>query len=260
MKKQFIKTVTAAFFAFTVWSCDQKDPVAKGDFVKGVFVINEGNFSQNNGSIAFFPREENNAEADIYAKVNGAALKGGIQGYAVSGEKGIILVDNSAAGLDNITFVKSNTFEKIAELGAPEIDNPREIVVLPNSNKAYVSCWGTNADYTYKTGYIAVIDVSTNKLLKKIDIASGPENLVINNGKLFVGTISYGGGTKLTVINTAMDEVATTLDFSAATSPIGIDANGKLWVSSGIEVVKLSPDTYAKETTLTAGTDATKSA
>ena len=63
-----------------LWSCNQSDPAPKGDYVQGVFVINEGNFSQNNGAVSYFAREQNTAEADLFSKVNGRALGGGIEG------------------------------------------------------------------------------------------------------------------------------------------------------------------------------------
>ena len=71
MKKQLTRIVLAASLAFTVWSCNQSDPVAKGDFVSGVFVINEGNFQQNNGAVSFFRREQKTAQADVYLDENG---------------------------------------------------------------------------------------------------------------------------------------------------------------------------------------------
>ena len=258
MKKQLTKVVLAASVAVVAWSCNQSDPVVKGDYIQGVFVINEGNFQQNNGAVSFFRREQKTAQADVYLDENGSTLKGGVQGYAVSGGSGIILVDNDKAGLDKAEIVDPNTFKKIATIASPDIDNPRKVVVLPNSSKAYISCWGTNADFTYKTGYIAVIDLATNKLVKKITIPNGPEKLVLNNGKLFVGTYSFGGGKNLTVINTATDEVLKTIPFSSFPTPIGIDANGKLWVNSGLDAIRLNADTYAVEATLKLATNTSK--
>ena len=262
MKKQLTRIVLAASLAFTVWSCNQSDPVAKGDFVSGVFVINEGNFSQNNGSISFFPREESTAETDVFAKINGSAFKGGVQGYAVSGEKGIILVDNSAAGLDKVEIVNSNTFKSEGTIGAPDIENPRE-VVFSNSSTAYVTCWGTTGvypDFFINPGYIAVIDLATNKVTKKISVAKGVENIVYNNGKLFVGTVNYSGINSLTAISTSSNEIVKEMTFDSSPAPIGTDADGKLWVQDGLKLLRLNADTYAIEATLTITNDATKSA
>lgn len=257
MKKQLTRLVAVTSLSILAWSCNQSDPAPKGDYIQGVFVINEGNFSQNNGAISFFVREQTISEADIFSKVNGTALKGGVQGYAAMGEKGLILVDNSAAGLDKVEIVNSNTFKSEATIGAPDIENPREVVIGSN-NIAYVSCWDTNADYTFKAGYIAVIDLNTNKVTKKISVAGGPENLVYNAGKLFVGTTSFGTGKTLYVINTGTNIIEKSIVLDGAPNPIGIDANGKLWVNTGIKALKLNVDTYVTEATLTMGTNASK--
>jgi YVTN family beta-propeller protein len=205
MKKQLSRLVLAAFLSVLAWSCNQKDPVAKGDYVQGVFVTTIGNFFDNNGGLSYFRREHNTAESDLFAKVNGSDLKGGVAAYTTTGERGLILVDNSNAGQDKVQIVDANSFEQIAAIGTPDIENPRDVVA--SGNKAYVSCWGTNSDYTYRTGYIAVIDLSTNKVTKKISIGNGPQDLVIHNGKLFIGTAAFGGGRTLTVMNTASDEI-----------------------------------------------------
>lgn len=259
MKRQLTRTVLASSLAFITWSCNQSDPAVKGDFVSGVFVMNIGNFLSNNGSISYFNRERTSSEMDAYSKVRGGSLNGGVEDYAVSGEIGAILIDNSAAGLDRVEIVNANTFEKVASIGTPDIENPRRVVFL-NSSKAYVSCWGTNGDYTYKTGYIAVVDLTTNKVTKKIDVGDGPENMFISNGNLFVGTTYYGAGKNLVVINTASDEIVKSITLSGTTTPIGIDANGKLWVGSGIQVSRLNPTTFEVETTMAIGSDASKTA
>jgi hypothetical protein len=259
MKKQSARVLLAVLLSGFLWSCNQKDPAPEGSYVQGVFVVNEGNFSQNNGTISFFKREAVTADADIFNLVNKVALQGGIQGYAVAGDRGLILVDNNKAGLDQVQIVDANTFEVVASIGTPDIENPREVVVVSNK-KAYVSCWGTNADYSYKTGYVAVVDLSTNKVTKKIAIANGPENMVFSNGKVFVGTTSYATGKVLTVITTATDEIAKSVTFTGAPLPIGVDANGQLWVNAGILLHKVGVESNAIETTLNIGSDASKSA
>lgn len=252
MKKQLASSFAIALSTLAVWSCNQSDPAPKGDYVSGVFVVNEGNFSQNNGAISYFPRERSTADADIFAVANGTALKGGVQDYATLNGKGIILVDNSAAGQDKVQFIDSYTFKSEGTIGAPDIENPREVVIV--DNKAYVSCWGSNADLKYKTGYIAVIDLGSKKVTKKIDIADGPENLVYHNGKLFVGTTPWGSGTKLSIINTTSDQAATPVSFDGAANPVGIDANGKLWLQAGGKVSRINPENSNVEATLSIAT------
>lgn len=256
MKRQLSGSVAAAFLSILAWSCNQSDPAPKGDYVQGVFVMNEGNFSQNNGGISYFAREQNTAEAEIFSGVNGGALGGGVQDYTAFEGKGIILIDNMAAGMDKVQFVDSHTFKAEGSIGAPDIENPREVVIA--GKKAYVTCWGINGDYNYNTGYVAVIDMATKKVTKKLDVAKGPENLVIHNGKIFVGTTTFSVGKTMTVISTANDEIVKSIQMSGTVTPIGADANGKLWVNAGISALKMNPDSYTVEATLPIGTDASK--
>ena len=260
MKKQLFKVLSLAALSFVTWSCGQSDPEPEGDFAQGVFVINEGNFSQNNGAISFFSRELTSLNADVFNSVNGVSFAGGGQGYTVTGSYGIILVDNSAAGLDKVQLVDPNTFESLGTIGAPDIENPREVVGI-NGTKAYVSCWGTNADYSYSTGYIAVVDLASKKVTSKIAIPGGPENIVVFSGKAYVGKTSYGSSTSLAVINTTTDAVETNITTAGgAPAPIGIDADNKLWVGAGIKAYGINPSNNQIEGTLDIGTDPSKSA
>ena len=262
MKKQSGRILLAASIALIAWSCNQSDPAPKGDYITGVFVINEGNFQTNNGSISFVKREESTAQSDIFNLVNKAVLQGGVQGYAVAGESGLILVDNDKAGQDKLQIVNSNTFETIASIGSPDIENPREVVVASNTI-AYVTCWGTTGIYPnffVNPGYVAVVDLTTNKVTKKISLVKGVENIAFSNGKLFVGTVDYSGVNTLSVISTATNEVVKSITFTNAPNPIGFDANGKVWVQNGLEVSRINPDTYVSEATLKLGSDVTKSA
>jgi len=260
MKKQLIRILTVAAISALAWSCNQSDPAPKGTYVQGVFVINEGNFFQNNGGISFFPREKSTADADVFSLVTGSAFKGGAQGYATIGDYGVILVDNSAPGLDKLEIVNANLFTSEGSIGGPDIENPREVVGV-GSSKAYVSNWGTlNSDYLYPTGYVAVVDLVTKKVIKKIDVDKGPENMVLYKDKIFVGDYLYSGGKNLTVISTASDAVTKSISFNTAPNPIGVDVNNKLWVQAGLELLRINPDTYEIEATLPIGTDRSKSA
>lgn len=255
MKKQLASSLAVAFSTALLWSCNQSDPGPEGDYISGVFVSNEGNFQQNNGAISYFPRERTTADADIFAAANGTDLKGGVQDYAASEEQGIILVDNSTAGQDKVQFVQRYTFKNEGTIGAPDIENPREVVIV--GRKAYVSCWGTDVN-KYSTGYIAVIDLTTKKITKKINVADGPENLVYANSKLYIGTAQWGAGSKLAIINTSSDEATSPIATPGIANPVGIDANGKLWVNVGDKVLRINTETNATEATLTIATGGTK--
>ncbi len=262
MKKQISNLLAITVLSAFAWSCNQSDPKPKGDYVQGVFAINEGNFTSNDGSISFFARENTTSDADIFSTVNSRALNGGIQGYSVFDDKGVILVDNSASGQDKVEIVDANTMESLASIGTPDIENPRDVVAVSES-KVYVSCWGNTGTYPnffISNGYVAVIDLETNKVTKRIAVSKGIENMIYDNGKLFVGRVSYSGSNYLTVINTATNEVIRELGFNASPTPIGVDANGNLWVQAGLDLAKINPTTLEIVSTMKISSDASKTA
>ncbi|GAB3176814.1 YncE family protein [Telluribacter humicola] len=260
MNKLVLRVLGVGLLAGISWSCQERDPEPQQAYDNGVFVLNAGNFTDNNGSISFFNREKTTAEGDIFFKENGAALTGGVQGYAEGGGYGLILVDNSTAGQDKVEIVNSGTFKREATLAAPDIENPRSVVVV-NATKAYVACWDATGDFSnfYKNpGYIAVVDLVTKKVTKKIAVNKGAERMVQVGNDVYLGYV--GDANSITVIDAGTDAIKRSIQVGTAPNPIAVDANGKIWVSSGKEVVRINPQSNAVETTLKVGSDLRKSA
>ncbi|WP_025762777.1 YncE family protein [Dyadobacter tibetensis] len=261
MKKQILSIGALGTLLLGTWSCNQSEPKPKGDYAQGVFVINEGNFSSNNGSLSFFRREDATADADVFKTVNNVSLKGGIQGYAIAGEVGLILVDNSAASMDKIEIVDANTLESIATIGSPEIENPREVVAI-NGNKAYVSCWGATGNYPnffISEGYVAVIDLTTNQVTKRIAVPKGVEEMVYINGMIYLGTVNYSGVNTLTMINTATNAIVKQVEMETSPRVVGMDDSGMLWVQAGLKFIQLDATSLQVLKTVAVSTDGSKS-
>jgi YVTN family beta-propeller protein len=258
MQKQVVKGLAVVALSVGMWSCREKDPEPKA-YDSGVVVLNGGNFFDNNGSLSFFAREQSVAEGDVFLKENGSPLTGGVQGYAEGGGYGLILVDNSTAGQDKVEIVTAGTFKRVGTLRAPDIENPRSVVVV-SGTKAYVSCWDATGDFSdfYKNpGYVAVVDLPTQRVVKRIAAPKGAERLVQVGTEVYVGT---SAGTVLTVLDVATDAVKRSITVGTSPNPIALDANGKLWVESGSNVVRLNPASGAVEATLRVGTHPAKTA
>ncbi|GAB3338147.1 hypothetical protein GCM10027299_50000 [Larkinella ripae] len=244
------------------WSCntDTDDPQAV-PYGSGVLVVNQGNFSDNNGTITYFPPTGTTASYDIFNQVNQRSLTGSVQGYTESDGKGVILVDNMTSAQDKVEIVDANTFKSLATLKTPEIENPRSVVRV-SANKVYVSCWDVSGDFSNGTfykdpGYIAVVELTTNTVTKKIPAVKGVESLLLVGTEVFAG--SAGGATKLTVIDVTTEQVKTSIEIGANPNPVAVDANGKLWVSSGSELIRINPQSKAIETRLKIGSASGKS-
>ncbi len=230
-------------------SCETSQSVPSLPYDNGVIVINSGNFSDNNGSLSLIQRNSSAVSFDIFQKENLRSIAGGISGYSEAGDKGIILVDNSTAGKDLIEIVNAGTFKSLATIPSLEIENPRNVVKVSDT-KAYVTAWDATGDFSnfYKNpGYVAVLDLNTNKLIKKISVQNGAETILIIGNEAFVGCTG-SGKTVLTVIDILTDAKKTEIEIGRNPNVIGVDANNKLWVYAGGELVKVNPQSKVVET------------
>ncbi|MFD2937978.1 YncE family protein [Spirosoma flavum] len=245
MKLQVTKRIALGLLALSVWNCKTSDlePIP---YDSGVYILNAGNFSSNNGTISFLPRTGNTVATNIFQAANPSlGLSGGVQGYAEVNGKGLILVDNSTAGQDKVEIVEAGTFKSRATLKTPDIENPRQ-VIQAGPNKAYISCWDVSGDYSagtfYKNpGYIAVVDLNTSTVIKKIPAVKGVEKMVVSGTEAFVGSNTYSGDKTLLVIDLNTDTEKQRIAFGSTPEPIALDANGQLWIQAGNDLVQIDP-------------------
>jgi hypothetical protein len=261
MNKQATRSMLAGFLALSVWNCTTSDPEPT-PYESGSFIINSGNFTDNNGSISFLPKTSTTTATDIFNTVNARTLTGGVQDYNEIDGKGVILVDNSTAGQDKVEIVESGTFKSLTTVKAPDVENPRYIAKA-GLNKAYITCWDATGDFAnfyVKPGYVLVMDLASRTVTKKIPVTKGAENIVVVGNEAFVG--SAGGERVITVINTETDEVKQPgIDVGVNVNPLAVDANGKLWAytSSTKEMVRINPSSKTVEARFKVGDPARSS-
>lgn len=259
MKNHVRGMLAVASFALLTLGCKDNQPEgpsAAGEFTDGVLVINGGNFSQNNGTLSFLKRGSREVSLNIFNQANGAGAlppaDGRIEGYTEVAGTGMILFDHMTVGLDKLTFVEAGTMKVKSELTAPEIENPRAVLAV-SERKAYVTNWDSfNPDYTYKEGYITIVDPTTGKSTGKISVGEAPEEMVLHQNKVYIGRFAGNG---LAVVDTGTDAVTKSLTFEGIPAPIGVDAAGKLWVKEGPRFHRINPGTDAVELTLKPGAE-----
>ncbi len=244
-----LATITLA--AFMLGSCTKTETTPAQPYDDGVIVVNEGNFNDNNGSLSLVARNSKSATVDIFQKENTRSLAGSLAGYTEVDEKGIILVDNSTAGKDMIEIVNARTFKSIATI-KDDIENPREAAKV-GTNKIYVTCWGTNSDFSFKTSYIAVVDLTTNKVTKKIPLGTDCESVTVVGTNAIVGTI-YNNRKNISVVDTQKDEITASVEVGPNPGSFVVDAANKIWMLAGKEIILFNPTTKMVESKLKAGT------
>ncbi len=238
MKKFFISFIALIMF---LSSCEEKTSEPAQPYDAGVIVMNAGNYFDNNGTLSLLSRSSTTASLDIFQKENTRALAGSLTSYTEVGDKGIILVDNSTVGKDLIEIVSAKTFKSIASINN-SIENPRNVIEV-SATKAYITAWDATGDFSnfYKNpGYVAVLDLNTNTISKKINVQPGAESIQVSGNLAFVGST---GSFKdvLSIIDISTDTKLADLKVGSDPEVIGLDANQKLWIFAGGRFLKINP-------------------
>ncbi|MVM40245.1 DUF5074 domain-containing protein [Spirosoma sp. HMF3257] len=243
MKNQLTKSIAIGLVALSVWNCKTSDPEPT-PYESGVFILNAGNFFSNNGTVSFLARNSQTVATNIFQAANPSLVSsGGVQGYTEVNGKGLILVDNSTTGQDKVEIVEAGTFVSRATLKTPDIENPRQVIQV-GPNKAYISCWdvsGSGSAFYKDPGYIAVVDLNTNTVSKKIPAVKGAEKMVVSGTEAFIGSNTYSGDQTLLIVDVNTDTEKQRIAFGSTPEPIALDANGKLWIQAGKDLVQLDP-------------------
>lgn len=223
-------------------SCSSDDdipdtPEQTVDYLNGIFVLNQGNFGAGNASVTFVDENLENVTQNVFSKVNdGDPLGDTAQSMAFLEDYAWIVVNVS----NKIEVVDRNTFESIATIDAGLV-NPR-YVAFSNGN-AYVTNWGDGGNPN--DDYLAVIDVETFEIEENIGVEEGPENILSNNGRLYVAHQGgYSQNNKVSVIDAGTNTLAELLEVGDVPSSLAIEDNS-LWVlSAGVPAgdPEYSPD------------------
>lgn len=216
-RKNALVLLTAILFANLFLSCEEAEK-SKGEYSNGVFIVNEGTFGNDNGSVSFYSNTADSVFNDIFNAVNGRSLGDVVQSLTVSGEYVYIVVNNS----NKIEVADKNTMEEIEVI--ENLSSPRYIVV--KNAIGYVSCWGDNS--------IKIVDLNTFTVTGSITSqGAGPEKMHLKNDKLYViNSGGFGNDSTVTVINTTNNSVIKNIQVPYNPKDIVEDNSGNLWILS----------------------------
>ncbi|MGK7391410.1 MAG: DUF5074 domain-containing protein [Candidatus Cyclobacteriaceae bacterium M2_1C_046] len=232
-------------------SCGDDEPVIINEFERGVFVVNEGNFGEGDGSISYFNPSTEEVKFNVFSQNNDEQPLGDVvQSMTIDGITGYIVVNNS----NKIEVVNAKTMEGIGTI--ENVSLPRYMVL--HNDRGFVTEWVSFSD----PGRVAVINPGDNSVTKTIQVGFGAEYLLIKDNKLYV---SNSFENTVSVIDLTSEAVIETIIVSSAPKFIKEDVNGKLWVicSGGYNadwspandgaLVKIDPTTDIVEETLEFG-------
>lgn len=213
----FLIALCSSFFMLT--SCEDSETGPPRNFETGVFVVNEGNYTDADGTVSFFNPESETVTLDLFGSVNsGLELGDVVQTMTLAGDEAYIVVNNS----NKVEIVNANTFETIHTLTGVSL--PRYFTTA--NGKGYLTEWVNFIEY----GRVAVIDLITHEVLETIPTDFGAENIIFTNNKLFV---SNNFTNTVTVIDPFINEVIQTIEVASSPGEFVVDAQNKLWVICG---------------------------
>ncbi len=217
MKKIFI-LFTIALFAIS--SCDKAPNLPQINALPdssghGVFIINEGNYTQGNAELSFLDLGLNQKFDNVFFQANNRKLGDVFQSMNIINGKAYLVINNSS----KIEIINPKTFKSIGTITG--LRSPRYIIKT-STNKAYVSDIYDN--------HIFVVDLSNNQILKKIPLWGWVEEMISINGKTYATNLR---GSSINIIDENTNQIIDSIETPFAPKNILKDASNNLWVLCG---------------------------
>jgi len=247
MKKTTL--LLASTLLFTFISC-KRDDIPEPQAHHGVIVINQGNMSQQNGSISYYDEETGDLKNLAYEAANNGISLGSIVLTGWVDENNIAWL--LCAYPDKIVRIDAATAKRSASDITQGLANPRNILV----HGGYVYVTNSGTDYIedgwfweYTHSYVAVYNQSTGAHIKNIPAGSDAEGMCVVNNQLFVAVKE---GVK--VIDPASGTIKNTIrsnSFWGAAKHLVVDYQNRVWASyPGEGVMEMNSSFTAESRTI----------
>jgi hypothetical protein len=209
----------SAIMALLFPGCEKnQDSTDQIDYSKGIFIINEGSFQSNNGSVSYYDAALGSITNGIFEAANGRPLGDVVQSFAiVSDTVGIIVVNGSA----KLEVVSLKTFRAITE--PIPVAYPRQFrQVTPDAG--YLTGGSLQ-------GYVYILDLGTFEITDSIKAGYGPDALTMLDNMVYVANSGgWGIDSSIYKINTSGNAVIDTFQVGKAPADLVIDADKMLWI------------------------------
>jgi hypothetical protein len=195
-----------------------KVDIVNAGYSRGVYIVNEGAFMSNNGSISYFDPEKNIIINGIFESVNGRPLGDVVQSFSlVNDTMGYIVVNGSA----KVEIIGLKTFKVLTE--PVPVSYPRYFLQV-DDHKGYLSSGNMQ-------GCLYIFNIDSHTIEDSIIVGMGPENMVRLSDNVYVANSGgWGLDSTISVINIPGDEVISTITTAEIPSDLILDGDDMLWV------------------------------
>ena len=246
MKKNISKFVFLAMTAGVLISCDKEESLNSDnsvyDYKEGAYVVNEGEWGQNNGTLQFIDLINNTITDDIYYSQNKQMMGDLFQDICIYGSKIYCTLTESSKVLvlDRDGKLVKNISMKNQE-GQPL--KPR-----------YMKSYDGNVYVTAYDEQVHKLDTASLEITASAKVGSYPEALTIANNKLFVNNAGYyGSGNTVSVIDLNSFENIKTIEVPLNPYNQSVTVNDEVYIvccklygenGEASTLVKIDPKTY----------------
>lgn len=187
-------------------SCDHDTTEPKKPATSGTFILNNGNWGDNDSSIGIYDTNGKTYFPDVFSDINGVSLGDLGQDIIIFGDEIYIAVNGSQ------TIFVTDKFLKIKERINAEKDGER-------LSPRYFAASGHKIYVSYYEGYVGEIDPATHSV-RITETGPNPECMTIAGNKLYVAD---SGGLMYPSYNNTLSEISLDTFTRTGTYNVGIN-------------------------------------
>ena len=217
--KAFKQVLPLAVGALVLFSCEPDHNESSAiDYSHGVYIVNEGSYTQNNGSISFFDPSAGQIMNGIFESANQRPLGDVVQSFSLVGDTtGYIVVNGSG----KVEIVRLKDF-KVSSAPLP-VEYPRYFLQV-SPDKGYLTSGSMQ-------GKVYIIDLHSRIISGTIAVGYGPETMIRLDSRIFVvNSGGWGVDSTISVVDVNTDQVISRIEVGEVPLDIALDQNNRLWV------------------------------
>jgi hypothetical protein len=203
-----------------LFSCSKSDP---GPVInnkippflrgKGIYLLNEGNFTHGNGSLSFYSYDSAKLYNHVFLQINERPLGDVPNSINIFNNKAYIIVNNSGT----VEITDRESLQSVKTVTG--LVSPRNMAFV-NNTKAYITSLYSKS--------VTILDLNQMSVSGSINIGRTSESISIINEKAIIS--NWMSGKMIFVVNTLTDMLIDSIEVAREPESMIIDKNKTIWV------------------------------